>query len=259
MKDCLVLRYKRVVFFKLIKVDPSIGPLDDFVAGPTYLTIRSQIFWWFVALHIKIPSPIARHVAYLKYVIRHKYYVFLGCLKFKVPIWRAIFHDWDKFLPSEWGPYARTFHNKDGSKRYQEFPEFALAWKLHQSRNKHHWQWWLCVDMPLFDQGHVECQWWPDGTSHMQRYVPLPESLILVWDRGDAECLSCGKPFPKDAIVAMPMPETHIREMLADWYGAGWAITGKPEVKEWYAKNSGKMKLHEDTRKMVEELLETEL
>jgi hypothetical protein len=53
----------------------------------------------------------------------------------------------------------------------------------------------------------------------------------------------------------MPMPEGYAREMVADWAGAGRAITGKWKVRSWYDNNFEKMLLHPDTRKLVEELL----
>ena len=50
-------------------------------------------------------------------------------------------------------------------------------------------------------------------------------------------------------------PEKYIREMVADWMGAGLAITGRMEVIEWYGKNATKMLLHPRSRARVEELL----
>lgn len=147
-----------------------------------------------------------RHLAYFKYVMRHKWFVFIACLKNDVPIWRAVIHDWHKFLPSEWFPYAYTFYNTDGSKRYEECQAFANAWNFHQKRGKHHWQYWL-----------------------------------LTWDRGTTE--------PVD------MPTTYIKEMVADWWGAGRAITGKWSAPEWYEKNKEKMIMKPATRGIVEMLL----
>ena len=54
------------------------------------------------------------HINYLKYVMRHKWYVFLACMRFKVNLWQAISHDWTKFTPSEWFPYVHTFYKKMG-------------------------------------------------------------------------------------------------------------------------------------------------
>lgn len=146
------------------------------------------------------------HLAYLKYVLRHKWFVFLACRQMGVPLWRAIVHDWTKFLPCEWAPYVRTFYRPDGSKQYVESAEFAEAWNHHQKSNKHHWQYWL-----------------------------------LTWDRGNTQPLE--------------MPITYVREMVADWMGAGRAITGKLDTPAWYEKNKENIKLTLSTRDLVECLL----
>lgn len=145
-----------------------------------------------------------RHLKYLSYVIRHKWFVFLACLKLDVPIWRAIIHDWHKFLPCEWFAYAYTFYEKDGSKKkYEENQSFEMAWNHHQKLGKHHWQYWL-----------------------------------LTWDRGETK--------------AIDMPSTYIREMIADWWGAGRAITGNWDANTWYDKNKEKMNLSPVTRRLTE-------
>jgi hypothetical protein len=145
-----------------------------------------------------------RHLAYLKYLLRHKWFVFVACFTCGVPLWRAIIHDWHKFLPSEWLAYAHTFYNRDGSRaKYAETPGFMQAWNFHQKRGKHHWQFWL-----------------------------------LTWDRGGT--------------VALDMPLTYVDEMLADWWGAGRAITGDWDAITWYEKNKSKMILSECTRMYVE-------
>lgn len=143
------------------------------------------------------------HWKYLLYVLRHKYFVYVAGRLLNVPLWRLIKHDWHKFLPSEWGPYVRTFYKRDGSKQYVETIEFKRAWNLHQKRADHHWQHWM-----------------------------------LTMDRGETTCL-------------MMSPEARA-EMLADWMGAGRAITGKWGVREWYEKNKEKIQLHPVTRSVVE-------
>jgi hypothetical protein len=57
------------------------------------------------------------------------------------------------------------------------------------------------------------------------------------------------------ALKKLPMPDHFIREMVADWMGAGRAITGKWEVVEWYRKNATRIKLEAGTRDRVHELL----
>jgi len=55
--------------------------------------------------------------------------------------------------------------------------------------------------------------------------------------------------------VALEMPPKLIREMVADWMGAGRAITGKWEVGSWYAANRDKIVLAEGTRVLVDLLI----
>lgn len=147
-----------------------------------------------------------RHINYLKYLLRHKWFVFVACLRIGASPWLGIIHDASKFKLSEWIPYASCFYAPDGSKQYKEGPDFTFAWNHHQKRNKHHWQYWL-----------------------------------ITWDRGSTEPL--------------PMPRKYILEMVADWMGAGRAITGKWETKEWYVKNQDTIRLHPQTRAQVEVIL----
>lgn len=167
-----------------------------------------------------------KHVQYLKYLIRHKWYVMLACFS-RGLYWQGIVHDLSKFRPREWMPYAEFFYGpkysdeevRDMNRRafnvccsmpYETKEEkrdkFNLAWLHHQRTNPHHWQFWILRN--------------DDGST-----VPLK------------------------------MPEKYILEMLCDWEGAGMAITGKREYVAWYMKNRLKMLMHPDTRWRVEKLL----
>lgn len=140
------------------------------------------------------------HLKYLSYVLRHKWFVLLAGRKLGVPLIQLLLHDWSKFLPSEWFPYARYFY-ASGTKA-----PFDVAWNHHQKRNPHHWQYWVLKP----DQGHA---------------------------------------------YSLKMPERYAREMVADWVGAGRAITGKIDVAAWYGKNRSIIDLHPETRELVEELI----
>jgi hypothetical protein len=146
------------------------------------------------------------HWQYLRYVLRHKYYVLMAGLKLGVPLWRLLIHDWTKFTPAEWGPYARHYYGPKGTSSHMhktgDDPAFDRAWEHHWRRNPHHWEYWL-------DETHD---------------------------------------------IPAVMPDTYIREMVADWYGAGMA-QGKPDVMGWYRANKDKMILRSDTRDLVEQLL----
>ncbi len=141
---------------------------------------------------------------YLYYVIKHKWFVFLECVKMGI-VWRGLVHDLSKFRPSEFIPYARNFYGK--------YPEnymaniipklFDEAWLFHIHRNPHHWQFWLLQE----DDGKLK---------------------------------------------NIPIPLKYLKEMVADWRGAGRAITGKDNIKGWYLENKHKINLRAINRLWVE-------
>lgn len=93
-----------------------------------------------------------KHLKYLRYVLLHKWFVFLGCCELGIPI-AGVFHDLSKFLPSEWRPYADFFYGGHGEKRPQHvYDAFMAAWMFHQRRNPHHWQYWVLTR----DDGRVK-------------------------------------------------------------------------------------------------------
>lgn len=85
--------------------------------------------------------------AYFKnlcYLIRHKYYVFLECIKLGMPL-HAITHDLSKFLPLEFHAYSLKFHvdNMTNVDIYISEKTFLLASTVHRHRNKHHHEYWV--------------------------------------------------------------------------------------------------------------------
>lgn len=167
-----------------------------------------------------------KHWRYLKYVVRHKWYVMLACFR-RGLIWRGLKHDWSKFLPSEWFPYAESFYSTIPREKRDElreqcwkatgnYPwttlatvksEFDAAWLHHQHFNDHHWQHW-----------------------------------VLREDSGKTKLLE--------------MPWVCVQEMLADWEGAGRAIHGTNDTSAWYHKNRDNIQLHPKTRVIVEHALQ---
>lgn len=155
---------------------------------------------------------------HVRYLLRHKWFVLLGCWYWNVPnwLWVGLIHDWTKFLPSEWGPYTRFFYTPDGTLKYTgdsysggASEEFDRAWNLHQKRNPHHWQFWV-----------------------MER--------------------DSGK------VVVLEMPRRYLLEMLADWMGAARAqgrAFSASQVRKWYGKHAGEIMLHPATRATLNMLL----
>jgi hypothetical protein len=57
------------------------------------------------------------------------------------------------------------------------------------------------------------------------------------------------------ATKVIEMPSGLVREMVADWMGAGRAITGRWDVAGWYAQNREKILLAPGTRVLVDRLV----
>lgn len=221
-----------------------------------------------------------RHWKYLKYVLRHKWFVFLACWELGVPLWMAIVHDWDKFLPGMWRAYADYFYGNLPAEKDAHlgalagvgiFPktkedarrDMEREWNGHQKRNKHHWQYWLLVN-DARNQRFWE-QSMDGGMTHS--YLKLKrgdyefaniavvyEYESMDWWKPDLKALDEMKTVLSFEPVVLPMPDVYIREMVADWRGAGRAL-GKPDTIGWYKQNAKNMLLHPDTRSRVEEIL----
>ena len=159
------------------------------------------------------------YLKYLNYVIRHKLFVFIECCKVS-KIWRGIWHDMSKFRPDEFIPYARYF--------YGDWPDW----------NKAKFQ---CTGYPyeLTKQG-IQVAFDVAWSKHQHRNPHHWQHWLLQEDDGDLKILD--------------IPDKYVDEMLADWKGAGRAITGKNdpvECRKWYLKNYSKINLSSWTRTRV--------
>lgn len=155
-----------------------------------------------------------KHLKYLSYMLRHKYYVFIACCKLGIP-WRGLVHDWIKFLPIEWKAYAELFYGDNPPQELngsynpvavEAGDAYDKAWLHHIHHGKHHWQHWVLIGDPKTNK-------------------------------------------------ALRIPEEYVKEMVADWVGAGKAKKNTMSTRMWYLHNEDKMILHPDTKKRVEELL----
>jgi hypothetical protein len=157
---------------------------------------------------------------YAKYIIHHKAFVFRAGLVLKVPIWRLLIHDWSKLLPCEWFPYAENFY---GTRKTREALEAQAKYG--------------CAELAPWGE-FVEDRFNAAWLHHIHWNKHHWNYWVLVQEDGGP--------------IAIPMPDKYIREMVADWFGAGKAITGSWEAQEWYDKHKDKMILHPETRKELE-------
>lgn len=158
-----------------------------------------------------------KHWKYLKYIIRHKWFVMKVCFSYKLYV-SGIFHDLSKFCSSEWGPYAEFFYGKNrpvqkGNSITKDDSEaqraFDRAWLTHQHRNPHHWQYWILRQ--------------DDGQTKVLR-MPAAYVIEMVCDWVGAGRAIQGK---------------------------------KSNARKWYSLQKDKIRLHPDTKIDVENLMMT--
>ncbi|MBK9944374.1 MAG: hypothetical protein IPP13_22470 [Kouleothrix sp.] len=157
------------------------------------------------------------HLSYLLYVLRHKWHVAYAGVLLGVPPWQLLMHDWTKFTPIEWSPYVHQFYNPDGSKR-------------------------IVRDASGGYGPNTQSQDFQRAWLHHQRQPHHWQAWCSIGDEG--------------RVLALSMPQHYVAEMVADWYGAGMAISGKNDVEGWYLANKGRIVLEADTRRRVEEAIQ---
>lgn len=59
----------------------------------------------------------------------------------------------------------------------------------------------------------------------------------------------------EEGIVTLRMPYQYVIEMICDWWAFSWNKGNLYEIFDWYDKHKDHMKLHNDTRELVEEIL----
>ena len=158
-----------------------------------------------------------KHWEYLKYLLKHKWYVAIECFKRGLYL-HGITHDLSKFRSSEWFPYVEYFYGDFGinnkcpakwitQKCFEVQRAFDIAWLKHQHRNRHHWQHWLL----LGDEGEI-------------KPIHIPFNILM--------------------------------QMACDWIGASKATRGKSaSPAEWYGKVKKETILTFENRVIFERLI----
>lgn len=202
------------------------------------------------------------HLRYASYVARHKWFVLMAGLKTGAPLWRLLIHDWTKLLPCEWFPYVRAFNTRpqigetlvcvvDGGpligvvvetrpdrpcpRRGRE--HWNRAYRIQRDDGRRFWVFPGEVEVRHEVGAAFDRAW----LHHLHANPHHHQHWVLREDSGVTKVLQ--------------MPEHFVREMVADWAGAGRAITGKWEVADWYAKNGDKMLLHPATAEAVNRIM----
>ncbi len=184
---------------------------------------------------------------YFKYLWRHKWFVFQECWRIATwekwamslhLLWLGIIHDWRKYLPHGYIAYARNFYGEKclpgGIEEKERKKAFMNAMRAHMKACKHHWSHWCFV-------GYKESYYIINDLETLD--LPLANGM------DDAQAFR----YP---LVSCDMPWIYVKEMIADWAGAGRAINGKIDPVGWYENMGGKMKFTEVTKHRIQTILE---
>lgn len=156
------------------------------------------------------------HIKNLRYLLIHKYWVFRCGLITGAPVWRLIIHDWSKFTPLEWTAYANYFYREGGDEAH------AASGGQHDPSNGNY----------RFNRAWL---------SHQHKNPHHWQHWLLKNDDGTSS--------------ALPMPEHFVKEMVADWMGAGIAQGKRGDIWSWWSNNRSKMILHPYTEALVTSIL----
>lgn len=147
------------------------------------------------------------HLRYLRYVVRHKWFVFLACCAHGIPL-AGITHDLSKFRPDEWFAYVASFYGKAG-RTPEVRAAFDRAWLFHQHRNPHHWQHWVLredsgktkvLEMPERYCVEMFCDWVGAG-----RAMGKGTNDVVDWYEKNTE-----------TILLAPLNRNHIEGLIAE-------------------------------------------
>lgn len=128
-------------------------------------------------------------------------------------------HDESKYSTEEYDAYDQYFYG--GNKSYKVVQDFNYAWLHHIHQNPHHWQYWVLInDEPGEDE---------NGIPHE---------------------------YPFGNFVALMIPLPYIFEMIADWWSFSWKKENLFEIFNWYAEHRDQQYMHQESRKIVERVLE---
>lgn len=192
-----------------------------------------------------------KYIKYLSYVLRHKWFVLLQCLS-NGQFWLGIIHDWSKFLPSEFFPYARHFYGKKSAEKncYECNHIAGNQCRFNYSGIGDGEQASNCIDYsianhpPRDETGYYK----PTDTGD----AAFDFAWLLHQKRNRHHWQWWILPEDESGIKILEMPYKYRNEMICDWKGASRAQGHNGEIITWWEANNQKLQLHRNTRHIIE-------
>lgn len=93
---------------------------------------------------------------HLHTVNKHRYLVFIHCLKAGIPF-QGLRHDLSKYSPTEFFTSVKHYQGtRSPNEGEREEYGYSKAWMHHKGRNKHHFEYWTDVDMKTKEYKYVK-------------------------------------------------------------------------------------------------------
>lgn len=89
---------------------------------------------------------------------------------------------------------------------------------------------------------------------HMHHNQHHPEHWVLSW-RGSPDFYDGIGEHIEMFVTLLPMPETYVREMIADMMATSKELTGSGDIAAWLNKNGPDMRLHDNTITLIDKVL----
>ena len=86
-------------------------------------------------------------IKHFKTITKHRHAVIRHCFKCGIGF-QGLFHDLSKYSLTEFIPGARYYvGTKSPNEKEREVYGYSLAWMHHKGRNKHHFEYWVDINM----------------------------------------------------------------------------------------------------------------
>ena len=95
---------------------------------------------------MKIPKiKLGNMIKHFCTITRHRLLVCKHCFKLGL-YWQGLTHDLSKYSPEEFWTGVRYYQgDRSPNAAEREVIGFSKAWLHHKGRNKHHFEYWICV------------------------------------------------------------------------------------------------------------------
>lgn len=96
---------------------------------------------------------------------------------------------------------------------------------------------------------------WSIAWLHHLHYNPHhPEHWLLTW-RGNPDFYNDIAESVSKFVCVLPMPETYVREMLADMHAVSYIFSRSWDISEWFNQNGPDMILHTQTKEIIKKVM----